>query len=184
MLLEKIYKLLYMVKRNTVLTCIALTLFVSVLVACYIRYNGVYVISKVNNKGYFVQDLDDKQQAADKLAKIAVRLEKLVKHLSKKYPKLDSVKRLNKRFDSDNIKETYIDSEYTSYTVDKGENMSYCLRTKNNDERTLHDINTMMFVSIHELAHVMTVTQDHSPEFHENFQFILKEAIELSLIHI
>ena len=38
-------------------------------------------------------------------------------------------------------------------------------------------MNTITFVALHELAHVMTVSIGHTQEFWDNFKFLLKFAI-------
>ena len=43
------------------------------------------------------------------------------------------------------------------------------------------DINTMMFVAIHELAHLMTKSIGHTPEFWNNMKYLLKKAIDINL---
>jgi predicted metal-dependent hydrolase len=47
-------------------------------------------------------------------------------------------------------------------------------KTKNS--QTLIDENTLTFVSIHELAHVMTKSVGHKQDFWENFKFLLENA--------
>ena len=44
------------------------------------------------------------------------------------------------------------------------------------DNSKLIDINTLSFVAIHELSHVMTKSIGHNSEFWENFKFLLQEA--------
>ena len=39
----------------------------------------------------------------------------------------------------------------------------------------------MMFVAIHELAHLMTKSIGHTPEFWDNMRFLLKKGIELNV---
>ena len=38
-----------------------------------------------------------------------------------------------------------------------------------------------MFVSIHELGHLMTKSTGHTKEFWDNFKFLLKESIKLGI---
>ena len=40
----------------------------------------------------------------------------------------------------------------------------------------MFDENTLTFVALHELSHVMTVSVGHKQEFWDNFKFILKES--------
>jgi hypothetical protein len=39
----------------------------------------------------------------------------------------------------------------------------------------------MMFVTLHEIAHVCTVSIGHTEEFWENFKWILEEAINIGI---
>jgi predicted metal-dependent hydrolase len=50
------------------------------------------------------------------------------------------------------------------------------LNKKKNDNNNLIDENTLMFVAIHELSHVASVSIGHNKEFWDNFKFLLKEA--------
>ena len=43
------------------------------------------------------------------------------------------------------------------------------------------DENLLMFVALHELAHVMTKSIGHTDEFWNNFKFLLKHAAENNL---
>ena len=92
----------------------------------------------------------------------------------------DDLTRLQQRFNPDNLSESTPDKKYTSYSVNKGEKIVFCLRSK--DEReTLVKENIMMFVALHELAHVMTKSVGHTEEFWDNFRFLLKVAINQGL---
>jgi hypothetical protein len=67
------------------------------------------------------------------------------------------------------------DAEHTSYSVNKGEAVHFCLRQRDTTER-LVDINVMMFVALHEMAHMITESIGHEPEFWNNFGWLLREA--------
>ena len=45
----------------------------------------------------------------------------------------------------------------------------------------LIDENTLAFVAIHELGHVMTESVGHTKEFWQNFKFLLKDAVKLGI---
>jgi hypothetical protein len=100
--------------------------------------------------------------------------------MKQKYPNDESVSRMIERFNPDNITEAGKNNQYTSYSVNKGEKIVFCIRQKN-DSESLVDENTMTFVSIHELAHIMTKSVGHTPEFWDNFKKLLKVAIESNL---
>lgn len=69
----------------------------------------------------------------------------------------------------------------TSYTENKGEKLVLCLRNKEPDaggKYELHDINTLMFVVLHELTHMMNDRWGHKLQYWKLFKFVLKNAEE------
>ena len=84
---------------------------------------------------------------------------------------------MRKNFNPDKIKEGIDDPNYTSYSINKGEQIVLCLRTNNK----LMDLNTMMFVVLHELAHICTESIGHTKEFWTNFKWILEESINIGI---
>lgn len=139
-----------------------------------------YVISTVDNKEYLVRSLPDKQDAANMLANIRMRLEKIVLHLTENFADDPRTKQLVANFHSDKISEGSENSKYTSYSINKGEKIVFCLRSRDK-ERKLSDLNTLIFVALHELAHIGTESIGHTPEFWDNFRWILKEAIKIDI---
>jgi len=140
----------------------------------------IYVKSDIDNNEYLVRNLKDKELAANTLAVLRKKLEKICGLMQKKYPNDESVIRMNERFNSENITESGKNNQYTSYSVNKGEKIVFCIRQKDEDE-TIVDENTLTFVSIHELAHIMTKSVGHTPEFWNNFKRLLKEAVANNL---
>ena len=141
-----------------------------------------YVKTNDNNK-YLVRNLPDKQAAADLLSGIRERLTKIVDHTNKQTDAPggdDDIKRLKKNFRPNNISESSPGNKYTSYSINKGEKIVFCLRSKDTSNK-LVDINTMMFVAIHELAHLMTKSIGHTPEFWTNMKYLLKKAIDIKV---
>lgn len=137
----------------------------------------IFVKSTINNQSYLVRNVRDAPQASNMLAQISMRLMDVVSSLYKAYPNDARVKRLHRRYNPHNVSESAPNSTYTSYSVNKGEKIVFCLRSK--DERQeLHDFNTITFVALHELAHLMTESVGHTPEFWDNFRFILKHAAD------
>jgi hypothetical protein len=128
-----------------------------------------------DNKMYYVQEYSNNKGAANILSKLVKNSLVLIDYMDKKYPDDEKVKRLKKKFNPDQIREAEHEKDSTSYTINKGEMMHLCLRHKNS-EKTLHDENLLMFVIIHELAHIMSKTIGHNSEFYDNFKFLLKEA--------
>jgi len=142
------------------------------------QYPLVTVKSTVDGQPYRVRDMPDKQQAADLLAKVRARMKKLSVHLQSKFPDKPQVKRLLQRFEAnpDRILESTPDAEHTSYSVNKGEKVHFCLRQRQGGDETLVNENVMVFVALHEMAHMITDSIGHEPEFWNNFGWLLKEA--------
>jgi hypothetical protein len=136
------------------------------------------VISTVNGNKYCVRDRKEVAAAADLLAAITDKCKSLVDYVYKKYPDKDNAIRLRDGFNPKQIMETLPTSEHTAYSENKGEKLAFCLNVKNEDNNRLIDENTLMFVAIHELAHIATKSIGHKSEFWENFRFLLVEAKE------
>ena len=153
-----------------------------VCIAMFIQngYNNLtYVTSKVDDRRYLVRNIKDRQEAADILATINQKLEKLKVHLEKKYPNDIRIKRLQTNYVPENICESSTHDTNTSYSVNKGEKVVFCIRSKEDDK--LEDINTLTFVAIHEMGHLASESIGHKQEFWDNFEFLLKEAISIGL---
>lgn len=142
------------------------------------KYPLVSVKSTVDGRTYKVRDLPDKQEAANLMARVRAKLDQLVQLVSRKFPDKPQVKRMvaNFRSDPDRFLEATPDAKHTSYNVNKGETIYLCLRQRRGQDETLVDDNVMVFVGIHELAHTITRSVGHEPEFWNNFGFLLREA--------
>lgn len=155
-----------------------------VIIVSYVRnmYGEVeYVKSKVDNREYLMRRLPDRQTAADLLARINLKLSRLVHHLVAKYGISNSnklVKMLYDNYNPDSLSEGGVELGYTSYSVNKGEKIVLCLRQK---DKTLVDENVLMYVAIHELGHLATDEVGHTQKFWDNFKWILEEAIGIGI---
>ncbi len=147
------------------------------------NYPLVSVKSRVDGRTYKVRDMADKQEAADLLAKVRIRLGKLCDQLVAKYPTKPQVQRMQQNFkaDPDRFLEATPDAKHTSYSVNKGEQIHLCLRQRNGPDERLVSEDVMMFVGIHELAHTITKSIGHEPDFWNNFGWLLREAEALGL---
>ncbi len=142
------------------------------------NFPTVRVQSTVDGKIYKVRDMPDKQQAANLLATLRIKLVKLCDTLEKKYPDKAQVKQMvqNFRSDPERFLEATPDSEHTSSTVNKGESIHMCLRQREGPDESLVNENVMMFVALHEFAHICTESIGHDSDFWNNFGWLLKEA--------
>ena len=138
-------------------------------------HNLKCIISDVDGERYCVRERAKLELAADLLANVTQRCKELVIYCGKKHPDNEEVQRLLQKFNPKKITETLPTSEYTAYSENKGEKIAFCLE-KNKGQSKLIDLNTLTFVAIHELAHVMTKSEGHKQEFWQNFKFLLENA--------
>lgn len=141
-----------------------------------------------------LSNYDNDTDAAKLMSRANERIMKLMCHLKNKYSvdqinesmndKLQyslrqiCVENLLNHYNPDNFYEndpTKIGTE-TSYTLSKGAAMYICLRNKDNPEK-LVDINTLMFVMLHESSHIANPSWGHDSQFWSVFKFILSEAV-------
>lgn len=138
-------------------------------------YNLKCIISDVDGEKYCVRERSQLQNAADLLAKVTQKMKDLVAYCAKEFPDNEDVQRLVQKFNPTKISETLPTSEHTAYSENKGEKIAFCLN-KQKDGTKLIDLNTLTFVAIHELAHVMTLSEGHKQIFWQNFKFLLEQA--------
>jgi len=149
------------------------------------NYPIIQVRSKVDGLMYNVRDMPDKQEAADLLARVRHKLQRLIDVLRQRYPNKPQVIQLNEKFEADpkRFYEATPDSEHVSYSVNKGDSIHLCLRQKDKAKEALVDENVMVFVALHEMGHVITspTVKSHGPEFWNNFGWLLREAEALEI---
>ena len=128
-----------------------------------------------NGNEYLVRNLPDKVEAANKLGSISDSLKNLVNSLNENDDnKSKYIKQLKESFNHEYITENIPGSLYVAYSVNKGEELSLCIRKKGTEE--FIDDNTIIFVAIHELAHIMTPETGHTPLFWDNMKYLLEQA--------
>ena len=169
-----------MIDKYDTLGYFLIGLVVVVCIVMYFRNSDEFllkcVVSTVDGDKYCVRERSRIQEAADLLAEVTEKCRTLVEYIGNKYPADDRVQRLVSGFNPKKVVETLPTSEYTAYSENKGEKLAFCLNREKKDNNRLIDINTLTFVAIHELAHVMTKSIGHKSEFWDNFKFLLEEA--------
>ena len=162
-----------------------LTILLFCIIAMFVYMNYIrkslylsLIESSIDNQKYLVRNLKDNKEAANKLAQLSQSLVSLINSV-KSNKKKDGVDRLVDNFDPLNITENIPGSMYVAYSVNKGEELSICLREK--DTEKFMDQNTIIFVAIHELAHIMSVDTGHTKEFWDNMKFLLEEASKIGI---
>ena len=163
------------------------TLIVGILVICgYIYYDSdafqlKCIVSTVDGNKYCVREREKLQEAADMLARITVKCKELVDYVQQKHGDQDNVKRLVEGYNPQRVMETLPTSEFTAFSENKGEKIAFCLNTKREGVSNMIDEHTLMFVAIHELAHVCTKSIGHKTEFWDNFKFLLENAKDANI---
>ena len=138
------------------------------------------IVSTVDGNSYCVRERNKIDLVVDLLANVTQKLTTLVKYMKKTYPENEDVKRLVKRFNPRQIKETLPTSKYTAYSENKGEKLAFCVTTKKKNNELI-DENTLTFVAIHELAHIASKSIGHNDEFWNNFKFLLNNAVKIKI---
>lgn len=135
------------------------------------------ILSHRDQKTYCVRNRNQLQQSVDLLAEVTGKMEKMVDYMKRTHPKDERVIRLVAGFNSNAISETLPTSKLTAYSENKGEKIAMCLnKNKSKGEDQLIDIETLTFVALHELSHIMTLSVGHKEDFWQNFKFLLQNA--------
>lgn len=150
-------------------------MFVLYLVVDFNKY--VYKKSSIDGQIYKVKNNEKAQQSADALSMINIRILKLIAYIKS----LDNQPEYSSRLDYYNpssIKENIWDID-TTYTVNKGQEITFCLAPRDNNPGNdeIYPINLLMYVAIHELAHVVSISTGHNEEFKKNFNSLLGHAV-------
>lgn len=162
-----------------------LLLFISILIIfCLINYNNtIYSKSTLDNKLYKVQKIENYTTSANNLSilkKFSIDLIHKINNNDELCKKL--IVRINR---AKNIiqdvpfSENTLDTDNTSYTINKGEEVVLCLRSK--IDRQHHDINIIKYILIHELGHIICPETGHTPLFYKINKYLLNLAIQNNL---
>jgi len=159
------------------------------------------VLSRLDGAAYRVHAAHgDAAAAADTMAALNERVTALLRHLRAKYlrspagrrapARAAATRRLLSHYNPDNLAENSPrdpDGD-TSYTVNKGAILALCLREKTRGRAggltaaNLHDLETLTFVTFHELTHIAITELNHPPKFWRTFKFVLEDAAEAGIL--
>lgn len=148
-----------------------------------------YIQSTIDSNYYLVRDLPDKLIAANMLANTKKNINRLVDYLYKnkdnKYSDYNKyIIRLKERINNVNISENNGRGTDTSYSINKGDELVLCLRSRVSYQ--FHDSNLIFYVVLHEISHIAspkyeTEFNNHGPLFKKIFEFITTVATEKGL---
>lgn len=134
----------------------------------------VYITSLVDNNKYLVNNTYKKHDVSDAIAKLNQNMKSLIERLSNKEIKKKLEDRTQNTEFMENAKK-FPPKKETSYTVNKGDRVVLCVVDYSTME--LYDMNTLMYVVIHELAHIANDTIGHDDSFYSIFNYLLQESI-------
>ena len=149
------------------------------------KKNVILITGQDNFTKYLVYDDEKKKESALLLEKITENMFKLKTYLYKNKDNFievkDYIKQLHRNLNKDRtlIYENDPKSDLTSFSVNKGEEIAFCLKSKKTGN--LHDENLIMYVALHEMAHIACPEIGHGELFKKIFKFLTEQAIELGI---
>jgi hypothetical protein len=149
-------------------------------------FSHTCVISGVDGNTYCVRDRKRVAEAADKLARVAGQCGKLIEYMDTHGLSPELTGRLKRKFKPDIFMETLPNSQYEAYSENKGDSLALCLNKSKgvkSEDPHLIDEHTLMYVAIHELGHICTLSVGHEPEFWDNFRTLLGYAKDAGIHH-
>ena len=146
------------------------------------NHKQIKVISELDNNSYLVNNYTKKKETAYILSYIRNKMIFLTENII--------IQKNNEMFVS-NIKKKIYKTKFSqnkkkfpkpnliSYNINKGEEIILCIYDYTTEK--FYDMNTLIYVSIHELAHIGNPTLGHDESFYYIFNNLLEEAIRLKV---
>lgn len=147
------------------------------------RHSKQIYVTAFDGNRYYVRDTERKQETADTLARLNLKVLSLLETLQSQTNQSNPhfLTRLVTKYNPQRLSEGKVDKRYSSYTVDKGKEVVLCMRTRDAND-TIYSDNTLFFVVLHELAHVGSLGQHHDTEWKENFKWLCDQAAHLGFL--
>ena len=167
-------------------------IFLIILIIIFILFkfnhdNMTFIKADIDNNYYLVRDLYDKYIAANLLAQIKKNIsffiDVLYENRNEKYKEYkEYIERLKNNIIITNIFENANNNSDTSFSINKGEDLVICLRSRENHKyNQFEDMNIVMYVILHELSHIACPEYGHGDLFKKIFAFFTQTAIDLKL---
>ena len=146
------------------------------------------LVEAFDRKKYLVRDLNDRNESANLLAKLMDNLKLLISNLKEKSDSTREkellefkpyIEAIYNKIDGVKVRENEGSNDLTSYSVNKGEELVFCIRSRSNNK--IHDINELMYVAIHEIGHIGCPETGHTKLFAKINLFLLRKALEIGL---
>tara|TARA_B100000900_G_C20525850_1_gene694146 strand:+ start:702 stop:1277 length:576 start_codon:yes stop_codon:yes gene_type:complete len=149
-------------------------------VSVYNKNKNVAVLKSANdNRKYRLLDLPGKEKCMEILVQLNKNVIQLLSYI--KNEEREGIKDLLDNYRPDSLCENLENRSLQAYSLNKGEEICLCLREPENELEIIDDMNTLMFVLIHELSHLMTDDIGHTDKFWNNMAYLLKKANEINL---
>ena len=160
--------------NKLIILLIIIVLIVIIIMFLWKHANYEYITS-TNGLKFRVISGKDGKEAAEILAELNGRVNTLLSNMKRKYENGNDTnaamyKKLADEYDFDDFEE----NPDETFVIGKGNKINVCLRDANGK---FYPINELMFVVLHELAHIITIEYNHLPQFWRNANFLLSEAI-------
>ena len=156
-----------------------------ILYLIYILYNiNIIQLETLDGNKFTIYNnhIDEKIELLSKVIDNMYKLKKYLVDNINNFPEYKIyIIQLDKNFNNErtNIYETNPLYNLTSYSVNKGEELSICLKSKPSGK--FHDINLLMYVAIHEMSHFACPEIGHGLLFQRIFKMFLEQAIIIKL---
>lgn len=162
--------------------------FVLLLIIIYYIYNNNGTIKRQKESycygggPYHIPcEVNKKDEAKKLLEDLDKKTYILLNHLYEKYPNSYRTINLLNRYKTESLRETHpeeINGGDTAYVYDKGEIFAMCLRDTNGE---FHDPNLLMYVYLHELAHLAERDEQHTQNFWDTYMFLMDESFKIGI---
>ena len=141
----------------------------------------IKIKSDIDNNYYYVLNFYNKKKASNTLAILKKNAYLLQEHLEKNIDKYEYFKNnillLKKNLHKLLIQENF--NKYNTSYVQRKQNLYLCIRSKK--DKKIHNINLLMNILLHELAHISNPTYGHDEEFTKIFYFYIYIAKKINL---
>ena len=134
---------------------------------------------------FYIRNKDKKINISDDSKIIFLIIKEKIKDLIKYCLLLNDInyinyiKNINEKIDYIDIYENNMNNTNTSYTINKGDEMILCIRSKN--DYKLHNLNDLLYIVIHEFAHIGCPEIGHTELFYKINRYLLERAIEIKV---
>jgi hypothetical protein len=152
----------------------------------YLENADINIMKGIDGNNYYVRSNNDKDKAVDILCELRQKIKKLIIFIEENNSNdeeykiyKENINLIKNKIDDVKFKETPKASNYTSYSVNKGEELFLCIRSKKTNE--IHSINDLLYVAIHEIAHIGCPEIGHTNLFFKINLYLLKKAVEFNL---